>query len=179
MLPPTYKTVNYTLEPYQPKDLRRYLEMSLDRDVITFMGGATGDRKAEEAMFDKIFQLYRSNDKRWFWVWAVYRNQELCAHLELKETKDTAGDELEIVYMVHPLERRKGIMTEVLSFLKANQGLWKRRITATVYPGNDRSFELLRKWGIEKESLVTDRETGETFRKVWLEGEEGNMPQVV
>jgi len=169
MLPPTYKTENYTLEPYQPKDLSRYLEMSLDREVIAFMGGATGDRKAEEAMFDKIFQLYRSNEKRWFWVWAVYRNQELCAHLELKETGDTAEDELEIVYMVHPLERRKGIMKEVLNFLKANQHLWKRRITATINPGNNISLQLLREWGIERETLITDRETGETFSKVWLE----------
>ena len=168
MLPPTYKTENYTLEPYQPKDLKRYLEMSLDKDVIGFMGGATGDRKAEEAMFDKIFELYRSNDNRWFWVWAVYRNQELCAHLELKETKDTTDNELEIVYMVHPRERRKGIMKEVLNFLKANQYLWKRRITATIYPDNNISFQLLRQWGIEREALITDRETGETFSKVWL-----------
>lgn len=168
MLPPTYKTENYTLEPYQPKDMKRYLEMSLDKDVIAFMGGATGDRKAEEAMFDKIFELYRSNENRWFWVWAVYRNQELCAHLELKETKDTAENELEIVYMVHPQERRKGIMKEVLNFLKANQHLWKRRLTATIYPGNNTSFQLLRKWGIEEQVLITDKETGETFNKVWL-----------
>jgi RimJ/RimL family protein N-acetyltransferase len=98
MLPPTYQTTHYTLAPYQPKDLQRYLEMSLDTDVVSFMGDATGDQQAEEAMFKKIFELYRSNHKRWFWVWAVYKNEQLCAHLELKETKDTATDELEIVY---------------------------------------------------------------------------------
>jgi RimJ/RimL family protein N-acetyltransferase len=168
MLPPTYKTEHYSLEPYQPKDLERYLEMSLDKEVVAHMGGATGDRTAEEAMFQKIFELYRSNAERWFWVWAVYRDQELCAHLELKETRDTAVDELEIVYMVHPGERGKGIMKEVLLFLKANQNCWKRRITATVYPGNEKSFYLLSKWGIERQELITDNDTGETFIKVWL-----------
>jgi hypothetical protein len=70
--------------------------------------------------------------------------------------------------MVHPLERRKGIMKELLLFFKANQHLWKRRITATIYPGNNISFQLLREWGIEEQVLITDKKTGETFNKVWL-----------
>lgn len=169
MIPPLYKTHHYTLAPYQLKDLERYLEMTLDRDVVEFMGGATGDVEEEKAMFEKIFELYRSNERRrWFWVWAIYRDQTLCAHLELKETLDTADEELEIVYMVHPAERRKGIMNEVLNYIKTMQDTWKRRIIATVYPENKNSIKLLKQVGIDRQELITDSETGETFSKVWI-----------
>lgn len=167
MRPPVYKTQHYTLAAYQLQDLERYLEMVLDGDLIAFMGGATGNLEKEKKMFEKIFELYRSKDQgRWFWVWAIYRDQTLCAHLELKETSDTRDDELEIVYMVHPAERRKGIMNEVLNYIKTKQGIWKRRITATVYPENKNSLELLKQVGVERQELITDSETGETFSKV-------------
>lgn len=169
MYPPSYQTRNYHLVHYQQKDLERYLEMALDKDVVEYMGGATGDRAKEMKMFEKIFALYRKQDQtRWFWVWAVYRDQTLCAHLELKQTQDTAEDELEIVYMVHPTERKKGLMTEILSFIKAKQTDWKCRIIATVYPKNEYSYKLLEQIGIERQELITDEETGESFKKVWI-----------
>lgn len=169
MYPPFYKTKHYDLVPYQPKDLDRYLEMVLDRDVVEYMGGATGDLAKEKKMFEKIFALYRNQDQqRWFWVWAVYRDQTLCAHLELKQTQDTAEGELEIVYMVHPAERRNGLMTEILNFIKAKQTDWKCRIIATVYPENEHSYKLLEQIGIERQELTTDVETGETFQKIWI-----------
>jgi hypothetical protein len=40
MFPPSYKTKNYRLVPYQQKDLDRYLEMALDRAVVEYMGGS-------------------------------------------------------------------------------------------------------------------------------------------
>jgi RimJ/RimL family protein N-acetyltransferase len=86
----------------------------------------------------------------------------------LKQTQDTAEDELEIVYMVHPAERRIGLMTEVLKFIKAKQSDWKRRIIATIYPENAHSYKLLEQIGIERQQLITDAETGETFKKVWI-----------
>lgn len=169
MLPPVYRTQNYILAPYQLKDFDRYSEMTRDNDVIVFMSGATDDIAEQKKMFEKIFELYRSNDQtRWFWVWAVYRSETLCGHLELKETQDTADDELEVVYMVHPAERRKGIMSEVLNYIKTKQSSWDRRITATVYPENNNSFELLEQVGVHRRKLITDSETGETFSKVWL-----------
>jgi RimJ/RimL family protein N-acetyltransferase len=169
MYPPFYKTENYELVPYQQKDLERYLEIALDSDVVEYMGGATGDIEKEMKMFKKIFEIYRNQDqKRWFWIWAVYRDQTLCAHVEVKQTQDTAEDELEVVYMVHPAERRIGLMTEVLKFIKAKQSDWKRTIIATIYPENEHSYKLLEQIGIERQELITDAETGETFKKVWM-----------
>ncbi len=168
MLPPTYTTSHYILAPYQAKDLERYLEMSLDSEVITFMGGASGSMAEERKMFEKIFEIYRSNMKRWFWIWGVYREEQLCAHLELKDSQHTTTYELEIVYMVHPAERRKGIMKEVINFLIKEQSVWKRQLIATLHPENKNSSRLLESAGVAKQELITDIETGEKYIKIWL-----------
>src|SRR5690349_15527364 len=110
MMPPVLKTENYILQPYRKADLERYLEMALDKEVVTFMGGATGDIAAERKMFGKIFDVYKMDSSRWFWIWGVYRHNILCAHLEVKQSQDTNSNELEMVYMVHPKERGKGLM---------------------------------------------------------------------
>lgn len=159
MHPPIYQTPNYILQPYQLKDEERFVEMGTDPAVVAFMGGATGDPARERALFHKIFQLYEKNDsKRWFWIWGIYNGDKLCGHLEMKETENTSVAELEIVYMLHPAERKKGIMTEVLDFLKSNQGLWNRQLIATVDPENRDSIHLLERWGIAKEIEVENEE---------------------
>jgi len=86
----------------------------------------------------------------------------------MKDTENTEADELEIVYMVHPAERRKGLMTEILDFFKTNQTEWKRRIIATVSTKNLISLSLLEKWGIEEKKNLTDPETNKKSYKLIL-----------
>ena len=86
----------------------------------------------------------------------------------MKETEHTNEIELEIVYMVHPDERRKGIMTEVLYFLKQNQKSWNKRLIVTVSPENLHSLLLLKKWGIEKKEILLNNETGKEYFKLTL-----------
>lgn len=169
MKPPIYQTPRFTLQAYTSKDENPFVTMCIDPVSVVFMGGAEGIEAQEGELFQSIFKLYEKEDStRWFWIWGVYEGEKLCAHLELKETGHTNSDELEIVYMVHPEERRKGVMTEVLAFLKENQEEWKRKIIATVSPKNIHSIALLEKWGIDKQEVVKDSDGGDDYLKIYL-----------
>lgn len=140
-----------SLKPYRQIDEDCFVEMSLDEKVIKYMDGASGVEQEERELFQKIFTIYTdSTNTRIFNIWGIYKKDQLCGHLELKETADTTAAELEIVYMIHPAARRQGIMLEVLNYIKNNQTIWQRKIVATVHPKNTPSFRLLEKWGIEK-----------------------------
>lgn len=169
MRPPILKTARYHIKPYLPKDENRFVEMAIDDVSTRFMGGATGNEAEERELFHKILELYgKESGERWFWVWGIYKGNLLCGHLEMKETEHTLDNELEIVYMVHPNERKKGVMTEVLHFLKQNQQNWKKRIIATVNHDNLNSIALLEKWGIEKREILVDDDDGKEYLKLTL-----------
>ena len=168
MKPPILKSKRFVLKPYEKTDEERFVEMALDALSVQFMGGANGIEAEERVLFAKCLELYNREMERWFWVWGVYEQDRLCAHLELKESQFTLEGELEVVYMVHPNERRRGVMTEALNLLKANKTKWKRKITATISPQNTNSMSLLKKWGIEKKELIKEPETGESFLKLTL-----------
>lgn len=169
MLPPTYKTSRWLLKAYDKASEDRFVEMALDVESVKFMGGANNNKEEERALFKKILALYEKKEGKWFWVWGIYEADRLCAHLEMKETEHTNKNELEIVYMVHPTERRKGLMTEVLAFLKKNQVTWRRKIIATTSPENKNSLALLQKWGITKKENWLNKETGKTYYKLTLD----------
>lgn len=168
MYPPKFQTDFFTLKHYSPKEEDRFVEIALDKISLQYMGGATGIEEEERKLFRKIFQIYNRSEERWFWIWGIYQKDLLCGHLELKETEHTSDQELEIVYMIHPNERRKGIMSKVLSFLKEKQHDWQKKIIATLSPENSASIALLQKWGIEKAEILKDKETKETFLKLTL-----------
>lgn len=168
MIPPVYKTNRFTLQPYLSKDEDLFVEMGIDSQSVRFMGGANGIEEEERAMFKKIFEVYQRTDKRWFWIWGIYQDQTFCGHLELKESVHTTPEELEIVYMIHPKHRKKGVMTEIFAFLKSNQHTWKRRIIATISPENIHSMALVQKWGIDQKEELTNEETGKSYFKFIL-----------
>lgn len=169
MKPPTYFTRRFVLQAYQktPYSEQRFVEMGTDSAVVQFMDGATGDKEAEHQLFQKIFNLYKQKQgSRWFWIWGIYEGKKLCGHLELKETEHTNEHELEIVYMTHPAERNRGLMTEVLAFMKVQQAAWKKQLIATVYINNITSISLLKKWGIVRQEILTDN--SRTYLKLHL-----------
>ncbi len=169
MYPPIYCTKKFTLRAYCTSDEDRFVEMALDALSVRYMGGATGIEAKERQLFKKCFGIYANGEsERWFWIWGISSGNELCGHLELKDSEHTRADELEMVYMVHPKARNRGLMTDVLSFLKAQQHVWQRKIIATVSPDNQRSLAVLNKWGITHREKVLNKETGMTYHKVWL-----------
>lgn len=93
---------------------------------------------------------------------------EFTKRKETNKVEHTMYSELEIVYMIHPSQRRKGMMSMVLSFLKVKQQEWQKHIIATVSPENVDSIRLLQKWGIEKTEKLGNKETGEVYLKLSL-----------
>lgn len=169
MLPPIYQTKRFSLRPYQLNDLERFVELNMDEDVKEFMGGGFEAKEEAIALFHKIFEIYKKQDQnRWFWIWGIYENDKLSGHFELKETEHTNNTELEIVYIIHPDARRRGLMTEVLSFCQEKQKEWGKRIIATVDPKNVNSISLLNKWGIINQEIVKDEESD--YLKLLLKG---------
>lgn len=168
MYPPVLTTNRFTLKSYSPEDEDRFVEMALDKTSILFMSGSTGEESEERKLFKKILDIYKEHEKRWFWLWGIYNEEALYGHLEMKESEHTNDNELEIVFMIHPDVREKGVMTEVLSFLKLKQKCWNKRIIATVDPENINSISILNKWGVDKKEILLNSDTGKEYHKLTL-----------
>ncbi len=159
-----------SIRPYERSDEDRFVEMSMDQEVIQYMSGTSGKEEEESALFQKIFTIYEgTSNARIFHIWGIYLKDQLVGHLELKETEHTTDKELEIVFMMHPDTRRKGIMRKVLRFIQNNQVFFHRRIIATVHSENKGSLKLLKKWGHSYPS--TYYEDGVKFLKLRLSQE--------
>jgi len=167
----TIVSPHFKLAPYTLKDEQRYIEMCTDSESVKFMGNSTADPEKGRAFFrDRIIPFYsQKNLTRIFHVWGIYVNNVLCGHFELKETTNTSDTELEIVYLIHPDARGKGLMGKVLNYFKTNQAKWGRTIIATANPKNEKSMHLLKKWGINKQQTIVDTEKENyEYLKVWL-----------
>lgn len=143
--------------------------MGTDTEVIRFMGGADGDVEKQTEIFWKIFKLYdepAANETKLFW--AIHEDKKLVGHVQLKPTIFTEGNELELVYMVHPDSRNKGVMNEVLALLKQVQAQWTTQIIVTIDFDNDISVRLMEKWGIVKREERIDPDDGVEYWKMWL-----------
>lgn len=169
MKPPKYKSDRFILRPYSKNDEQRFVEMNLDSVTQEFMGGTDNSEDSERKLFESIFALYEKKSKdRWFWIWGIYENEKLVGHFELKETEHTADDELEIVYIIHPDERRRGIMREILDLIKDKQTELNKKIIATVNFKNINSMALLERWGITKRQTIRETDSDYEYLKVWL-----------
>lgn len=169
MRPPELHSDRLILKAYAEADEDRFVEMALDPVSIAFMGNSSGNPEAERKLFRSIAELYERQDDRWFWIWGAYdRRDTLIGHVELKETEHTAENELEIVYLIHPDERRKGYMREILRRMKSEQRVWRKRIIATVNPANKSSIDLLEEWGIDERESVTNSKSGRPYLKITL-----------
>lgn len=143
--------------------------MGTDAEVVRFMGGADGDTEKQRLIFHKIFKHYNEPETDPpMLFWGIYENDALCGHVQLKSTDHTLESELEIVYMVHPKERNRGLMREVLELFKQEQNRWKSTIIATVDLDNDTSIRLLEKWGITHRDKRIDPDDGVEYWKVNL-----------
>ncbi len=160
MYPPILETERLILKAYQSEDEEAFVEMTSDE----YHTEKVGDEKTRRDLFHKCFKIYASKDDRWFWIWGVFKNDQLCGHLELKDTEHTNENELEVVYSVHINERRKGVMFEVLCLFQKMQKEWDRKIIATVDFDNLKSIQLLEKIGIENKEIYTDEDGDQYFK---------------
>ena len=169
MRPSNLRTSRFSLKPYRLADQERFLEMFLDKETQSYMGGISHERQVGKKRFQKILAVYeRRGNARFHLIWGIYDQDRLCGHLELKDSRWANDEELEIFFMLHPQERSRGIIREVLPLIKRYQYLWGRQIVATIHPENVRSRSRLDIWGVDREETLHDPLEGCRCQKLYL-----------
>ncbi len=167
------KTARTLLRKYTPADRQISTRLSLDKEVMHFMGGEHPQTEEEASMiFDKCFEIYNGllNGKplgsRRFEIWGIQYEGALVGHFELKETPNTAAGELEIVYMLNKEYWGKGLIPEAIIAVNDYAKSCGKTVIATINPENKRTVRSLEKTGIAKQFWVGEGE--DRVYKVWL-----------
>ena len=157
------------LRKYEEKDKDNFAELFTDKDVNQFMGGQHCETKEDAyALFEKSFEIYNGLfPDRHFEIWAIEYEGKLIGHFELKQTNNTTGDELEVVYLLDKDYWGRGLMPEILNEVNKYASGMGKQIIATVNLDNTKTMKALRKMNIEKEGWVEDEE-GKVY-KMWIE----------
>lgn len=161
----TSKTI---LRKYTDQDREAFALLFTDKEVNFYMGG-NHCSTMEEAyrLFDRCFEVYAGKfPDRHFEIWAVEFENKVIGHAELKKTNNTAGNELEAVYLLDKNYQGKGFMTEILKELNKYTKKSGKQMIATVNPENGKSVRVLLKTGIEKEGWVNDGK--DKYYKIWI-----------
>lgn len=154
------------LRPYRPEDEDRFVALFLDEEVNRFMGGPCGTREEAMALFRKAFEVYNGLfGDRHFEIWAIELDGYVIGHFELKQSNDTDGDELEVVYLLDQAYWGRGLLPEVLAAVNGYATGLGKRVIATVYPDNARTLRALEKTGI---AGIAQLEGDEKVLKIWL-----------
>ncbi len=167
------KTKRVLLRRYTEADRETSMRLSLDKDVMQFIGGEHPETEKEASMiFDKCFEVYKGwlGEKplglRRFEIWGIEYEKGLIGHFELKETQNTLSGELEIVYFIDKNYWGLGIIPEVIKEITAYAGSGDMNVIATISPDNIKTVKALKKVGIKKEMWVGEGE--DKVYKVWL-----------
>ncbi|HMS34321.1 MAG TPA: GNAT family N-acetyltransferase [Ignavibacteria bacterium] len=166
------------LRKYEVRDKEKFAELFTDTDVIKFMGGQHCETKeVAYRLFEKGFEIYNGLfPDRHFDIWAIELGGKMIGHFEMKQTNNTIGDELEVVYLLDKSCWSQGLMQEILIEVnKYASGLGKQLI-ATINLENEKTINALRKLKIEKEGWMED-DDGKVY-KIWLE-KAGSLQLVV
>jgi [ribosomal protein S5]-alanine N-acetyltransferase len=172
------KTERLLIRKYTESDRVDSVRLSLDKDVMHFMGGEHAETEGEANMiFDKCFEIYRGSlngkplGSRRFEIWGIEYEGKLIGHFELKQTPNTAGSELEIVYLLDKDFWGMGLMPEAIKAVNKYANSNGMQVIATINPENMRTVRSLEKAGIEKQEWVGEGE--DRVYKVWLKNIEG------
>lgn len=156
------------LRKYKASDKKIFGELFTDKEVIKYMGGQHCETMEDAfRLFDKCREIYNGFlNNRHFEIWAMESGGEMVGHFELKQTQNTADNELEIVYLLNKKFWGRGLMKEVLDEINLYAAGMGKQLIATINPENVNTVKLLKKTGIEREEWVEDAE-GKVY-KVWL-----------
>ena len=164
-------TVRTKLRKYEPKDKEKFAELFTDKEVNRFMGGQHCETKEDAyGLFEKGFEIYNGLfPGRHFEIWGIEHEGKLIGHFELKQTNNTVGDELEVVYLLDKYYWGRGLMPEILNEVNKYASSLGKQLIATVNLENIKTIKALRKIGIEKEGWYEDEE-GKVY-KMWIKKE--------
>jgi ribosomal-protein-alanine N-acetyltransferase len=167
MLNSEIKTKRTLLRKYLEEDRAEFIRIIIDPDVNHFMGGRTEDPDEAGKIFNKIFDIYNGKQaERHFEIWAIEFEEKFIGDLELKQTENTTGDELEVVYLIDKAYWGKGLIPEILKEITRYAGDMGKRVIATFNPDNIKTVRALEKAGIDKQEWVG--EGVDRYYQVWL-----------
>lgn len=157
------------LRKYEEKDREKFADMFTDIEVNKYMGGQHCETKQDAyKLFEKSFEIYNGLfTARHFEIWGIEYEGKLIGHFELKQTNNTSGDELEVVYLLDKEYWGQGLMPEILIEVNKYASGLDKQIIATVNLDNTKTMKALRKLIIEKEGWIEDEE-GKVY-KLWIE----------
>ncbi|MBK8552169.1 MAG: GNAT family N-acetyltransferase [Ignavibacteria bacterium] len=156
------------LRKYIASDKKIFGELFTDREVNKYMGGQHCETPEDAfSLFDKCFEIYNGSlQDRHFEIWGIEFEGNLIGHFELKQTQNTVGNELEVVYLLNKEYWGRGLMLEVLNQVNSYSSGMGKQLIATINPENINTVKLLKKTGIEREGWIEDDE-GKVY-KIWL-----------
>lgn len=172
------KTERLLLRKYKEADRKDSVRLSLDKDVMHFMGGEhAGTEEEANIIFDKCFEIYGGslNGKplgtRRFELWGIEYDGRLIGHFELKQTPNTTGNELEVVYLLDKDFWGMGLMPEAIKAVNEYANSAGMQVIATINPENMQTVRSLEKADIEKQEWIGEGE--ERVYKIWLRKSKG------
>ena len=157
------------LRKYTDLDREAFALLFTDKEINFYMGGEHCETMEDAYnLFDKCFDIYEGKlfPGRYFEIWAVEFENKYTGHVELKQSDNTTGIEVEAVYLIDKNHQGKGLMTEILNELNEYTKRSGKKMIATVNPENKKSVRVLVKTGIEKEEWITEGE--DKFYKIWI-----------
>jgi RimJ/RimL family protein N-acetyltransferase len=167
MLNKEIRTERILLRKYTEADRAEFVRIITDPEVNRFMGGRTEDPEEGNRVFDKIFEIYNgSPGERFFELWAIEHDGKFIGDFELKQTDNTASNELEVVYMIDKPYWGKGLIPEILKEILGYSASIGKQVIATLNPENVQTVRVLEKVGIEKQEWTGEGE--DSCFKVWL-----------
>ncbi len=137
-------TERLLLRPFTNEDLDAYYDVLSKNEVSKWLG--TGKRIDRDGAKRGVDRHIASMDTELpVWAVVVAESDRLIGHCGIQKL----GEGVELFYALHPDAWGKGYATEaskaVISFAKANTDLSK--LTALVYPQNEKSINVLNKLG--------------------------------
>lgn len=166
-------TERIILRKYTEADREDSVRLSLDKEVMHFMGGEHAENTDEaNVIFNKCLDIYNGHlngkplGNRHFELWGIEFEGKLIGHFELKQTDNTIGDELEAVYFLDKNFWGRGIIPEVLKAVNKYANSIGKICIATINPENTRTVRSLQKAGVEKEKWIGEGD--DKVYKVWL-----------
>ena len=152
---PVLRTPRLLLRPYTEADRAFSVAFFGLEEVFRHAAGGALAPDAANALFDKVFPIYREGR---FSIWLVETEGRPVGHAELKPRKGEDG--LELVYFLAPEAQGRGLGTELVAALVARGA---GRLMATVHPDNERSMKVLRKAGFREYKRETDEDGTTVF----------------
>jgi RimJ/RimL family protein N-acetyltransferase len=142
-------TTRLLLRKYTAADREIVADFFTDETVAKYMANGPSDSREDAfELFDAFFTVYENTSGLHYEIWGIEFEGELIGHLELKKSKVTLLNELEVVYLLNPPFWNRGLMTEALLKVREHARSHQKILIAQVKSKNEASLSVLDKIGV-------------------------------